>query len=193
MRRCVCGRWARLAFLRARDRKAVVVALPKIEEATLENSCPPAPDRGMSGAGMSSPDRVCRTQAPGPDRPPGGLLAPVRRLCLCLWSFVCLCMSPYSRCPALCLFRFRTSTALPVVSVCPSLDQTCSRVCPMSDSLVDPFFRLQVSTLTLSRDLTRKREGVTAPGCSLPGQRLFCPPCRHTRPRAGHTALFPFT
>ena len=98
-----------------------------------------------------------------------------------------------SRCPALCLCRFRTSTALPVVSVCPSLDQTCSRVCPMSDSLVDPFFHLQVSTLTLSRDLTRKREGVTAPGCSLPGQRLFCPPCRHTRPRAGHTALFPFT
>ena len=48
-------------------------------------------------------------------------------------------------------------------------------------------------TMTLSRDLTRKREGVTAPGCSLPGQRLFCPPCRHTRPRAGHTALFPFT
>ena len=60
-------------------------------------------------------------------------------------------------------------------------------------TFVDPFFRLQVSTLTLSRDLTRKREGVTAPGCSLPGQRLFCPPCRHTRPRAGHTALFPFT
>ena len=57
----------------------------------------------------------------------------------------------------------------------------------MCDSLVDPFFRLQVSTLTLSRDLTRKREGVTAPGCSLPDQRLFCPPSRHTRPRAGHT------
>ena len=34
---------------------------------------------------------------------------------------------------------------------------------------------------------------LTAPGCSLPGQRLFCPPSRHTRPRAGHTASFPFT
>ena len=80
----------------------------------------------------------------------------------------------------------------PVVSVCPSPAQTCSHVCPMYDSLVDPFFRLQVSTLTLSRDLTRKREGVTAPGCSPPGQRFFCLLSRHTRPRAGHTALFPF-
>ena len=97
-----------------------------------------------------------------------------------------------SRCPALCLCRFRTSTALPVVSVCPSLDQTCSRVCPMSDSLVDPFFRLQVSTLILSRDLTRKREGVTAPGCSLPGQRLFCPPLPAHAPARRPHCLIPF-
>ena len=40
MRRCVCGRWARLAFLRARDRKAVslVVALPKSRRALSKRS-----------------------------------------------------------------------------------------------------------------------------------------------------------
>ena len=32
---------------------------------------------------------------------------------------------------------------------------------------------------------------LTAPGCSLPGQRFFCLPSRHTRPCAGHMALFP--
>ena len=134
----------------------------------------------------------------GPPYPRGGYPLPERRVLLArmpglhlpggaveLWSCGAVLAAFNSRCPALCLCRFRTSTALPVVSVCPSLDQTCSRVCPMSDSLVDPFFRLQVSTLALSRDLTRKREGVTAPGCSLPGQRLFCPLSRHTRGSRG--------
>ena len=44
------------------------------------------------------------------------------------------------------LFSAGSTALLPPQPVCPSLDQTCSRVCPMSDSFVDPFFRLQVST-----------------------------------------------
>ena len=57
MRRCVCGRWARLAFLRARDRKAVVVALPKSRRALSRAPACPYLVRGMSGAGLNTPDR----------------------------------------------------------------------------------------------------------------------------------------
>ena len=53
----MCGRWARLAFLRAREKKALVVVIAKIDEACQSNSCLPAPDRRLIGAGMSSPDR----------------------------------------------------------------------------------------------------------------------------------------
>ena len=40
------------------------------------------------------------------------------------------------------------------------------------------------------RDRRGKREGVTAPGCSLPGQRLFCLPAG---PRARAPAIRPYT
>ena len=44
MRRYVlCGCWARLAFLRAREKKALVVAIAKIDEACQSNSCPLTP------------------------------------------------------------------------------------------------------------------------------------------------------
>ena len=53
MRRCVlCGRWARLAFPRAREKKALVVVaqLAKIVQACQSNSCLPAPERGLLAA-----------------------------------------------------------------------------------------------------------------------------------------------
>ena len=49
-RRVLCGCWARLAFLRAREKKALVVVIAKIDEACQSNSCPPAPGRGLLGA-----------------------------------------------------------------------------------------------------------------------------------------------
>jgi hypothetical protein len=52
MRRCVlCGCWARLAFPRAREKKSSSSHIGKIDEACESNSCPPAPDRGLLGAG----------------------------------------------------------------------------------------------------------------------------------------------
>ena len=51
-RRVLCGCWARLAFLRAaREKKALVVVVAKIEAACQSNPCLPAPDRGLLGAG----------------------------------------------------------------------------------------------------------------------------------------------
>ena len=55
-RRVLCGCWARLAFPRAREKKAlVVVVIAKTDEACQSNSCPPAPDRGLLGAGDELP------------------------------------------------------------------------------------------------------------------------------------------
>ena len=61
-RRVLCGCWARLAFLGAQEKKkalcqALVVVVAKTDEACKSNSCLPAPDRRLVGAGMSSPDR----------------------------------------------------------------------------------------------------------------------------------------
>ena len=50
-RRVLCGCWARLAFLRAREKKALVVVVAKIERPVKSNSCLPAPDRRLVGAG----------------------------------------------------------------------------------------------------------------------------------------------
>ena len=50
-RRVLCGCWARLAFLRAREKKALVVVVAKIERPVKSNSCLPAPDRWLAGAG----------------------------------------------------------------------------------------------------------------------------------------------
>ena len=51
MRRCVlCGRWARLAFPRAREKKSSSSHIGKIDEACQSNSCLPAPDRRLVGA-----------------------------------------------------------------------------------------------------------------------------------------------
>ena len=56
-RRVLCGGWARLAFLRAREKKAlvVVVANRQNREACQSNSCLPAPDRRLIGAGDELP------------------------------------------------------------------------------------------------------------------------------------------
>ena len=40
-RRVLCGCWARLAFLRAREKKALVVVVAKIERPVKSNSCLP--------------------------------------------------------------------------------------------------------------------------------------------------------
>ena len=57
-RRVLCGCWARLAFLGAPEKKALVVVIAKTVQACQSSSCPPgAPDRRLVGAGMSSPDR----------------------------------------------------------------------------------------------------------------------------------------
>ena len=56
MRRCVLrGCWARLAFLRARGKKALVVVIAKTEAGCESNSCLPAPDRRLIGAGDELP------------------------------------------------------------------------------------------------------------------------------------------
>ena len=56
-RRVLCGCWARLAFPRAREKKSSSSHIGKIDEACQSNSCPPAPDRRLVGAGMNTPDR----------------------------------------------------------------------------------------------------------------------------------------
>ena len=56
------------------------------------------------------------------------------------------------------------------------------------------WYRAMISFLaknSASHGITTLDEWLTAPGCSPPGQRFFCLLSRHTRPCAGHMALFP--
>ena len=50
-RRVLCGCWARLAFLRAREKKALVVVVAKTDEATKEEYCWRDRSPGLVGAG----------------------------------------------------------------------------------------------------------------------------------------------
>ena len=68
------------------------------------------------------------------------------------------------------------------------------RLVPKSVRCVIPFLRPVLSLARLGSGPgprpARKWEGVTAPGCSLPGQRLFCLPAG---PRARAPAIRPYT